>query len=116
MKAYLSFFSPRRAASDLRVFMGTRGQHRPGFLLAALLATGGIIFVFSKDAHFERPYERHIIYVEQWPLTRTDEEIRAQQKIDAAKKAIEQAKLDKLQKARQAEFKKIDDALTRWGL
>ncbi|MBX9795400.1 MAG: hypothetical protein K2Y03_00785 [Sphingomonas sp.] len=96
--------------------MARRPRHQFRFLLAALAGTLAILFVFSRDAHFERPYKRNIIYVEQWPLTRTDEEVRAQQRIDAAKKAVEQAKLDKLQKARQAEFKKIDDALTRWGL
>jgi hypothetical protein len=81
----------------------------------ALAVTLLILFAFVKDSHFEKPYERNIIYVEQWPITRTDEQIKAQQKIDQAKRNIAKAELDKRRKAKQAEFKRLDDKLEKWG-
>ena len=86
-----------------------------GTSLLALAITFIILWMFVKDSHFEKAYEPNIIYVEQWPLTRTDAQIKAQQKIDEAKKHIEQAAREKKQAQRRAEFKKVDDALTRWG-
>lgn len=111
----LRYFSPIRAYRDLRFFLATRRRHEVWFLLLSLAITVTILWMFVKDSHFEKPYERNIVYVEQWPLTRTDEQIKAQQKIDQAKRNIERAELEKKQAKRRAEFKKVDDALTRWG-
>ncbi|TGX53262.1 hypothetical protein E5A73_10415 [Sphingomonas gei] len=113
--AFLKNLSPTGAFRDLRLFFGTRRPHQFGFMGLALAVTGVILFVFFKDNHFERPYERNIIYVEQWPITRTDEQIKAQQKIDQAKKAIQRAEFEKRRKAKQAEFKRLDDKLESWG-
>ena len=113
---FLRYLSPLRAYRDLRFFLATRKPYELWFMVLAMVVTLLILAGFVKDSHFERPYERNIIYVEQWPITRTDEQIRAQQKIDQAKKAIERAELEKKQKARQAEFKRLDDKLESWGL
>jgi len=112
---FLRFFSPSAAYRDLRLFLATRRQHELWFLMLALATTVIIIFAFFKDANFKKPYERNIIYVEQWPITRTDEQIKAQQKIDQAKKHIQQAELQKQREAKQAEFKRVDDKLESWG-
>ena len=79
---FLKFFSPVAAYRDLRVFLATRRRHELWFMALSLAITLLVIFVFFKDSHFEKPYERNIIYVEQWPITRTDDQIRAQQKIE----------------------------------
>jgi hypothetical protein len=50
-----------------------------------------------------------LIYVESWPANRTDEQIKAEQKID-------QAARDKAKAERQRQFKKLDDQLERLGL
>lgn len=112
---FLKFFSPVTAWRDLRFFLATRKRHELGFLALSLVVTLLILVAFVKDSHFEKPYERNIIYVEQWPITRTDEQIRAQQKIDQAKRNIEKAELEKRRKAKQAEFKRLDDKLESWG-
>lgn len=112
---FLKYFSPVTAYRDLRVFFATRRRHELWFMALSLAVTTLIIFAFFKDANFKKPYERNIIYVEQWPLTRTDEQIKAQQKIDQAKKTIQLAELKKKREAKQAEFKKVDDKLTSWG-
>lgn len=112
---FLKFFSPLAAWRDLRLFLATRRRHELWFMALSLAVTTLIIFVFFKDANFQKPYERNIIYVEQWPITRTDEQIRAQQKIDQAKKAIQLAELKKRREAKQAEFKRLDDKLEKWG-
>lgn len=115
--SFLGRFSPFAAIRDLRRFLAARGKHELifGFLAVAVTATLIIGFVLdSKD--LTKPWERDIMYVQDWPLDRSLEQIRAQQKIDMEKRKIEEAKLEKLQRERQAEFKKIDDALTRLGI
>lgn len=113
--AFLRFFSPVRAYRDLRFFLSNRQRHELWFLALSLVITLAVIWAFQKDSHFDKPYERNIIYVEQWPITRTDEQIKAQQKIDEAKRTIQRAELEKRRKERQAEFKRLDDAMERWG-
>jgi hypothetical protein len=113
---YLSRFSPVRAYRDLRFFLATRQPHEMWFLVAAMAITGFLIYAFAKDSHFEPVYRPQITYVEQWPLSRTDAEIRAQQAID---EPIKQRRLKaerEAREARQREFKKVDDAMERWGL
>ncbi|AQR74617.1 hypothetical protein [Sphingomonas sp. LM7] len=112
---FLRFFSPLGAYRDLRSFLATRRRHEVGFLGLSLALTLLILWAFVKDSHFEKPYERNIIYVEQWPITRTDDQIRKQQVIDEAKRNIEKAALEKKRKQRQAEFKRLDDKLEKWG-
>lgn len=114
---FFARFSPLAALADLRAFFAARRRHELWFLACSAALTAGIILALIKDAsEFKRPYKPNIIYVEQWPATRTDEEVRAQQKIDQARKHAEQAQLEALKKKRQAEFKKVDDALKQWGI
>lgn len=116
--SFLKRFSPVDAYRDLRFFLATRKRHELWFMVLALAVTLLILFVFVKDSAIgtAKPYERNIIYVEQWPLTRTDEQIKAQQKIDQAKRNILKAELEKKRKAKQDEFKKVDNWLTDHGL
>ena len=111
----LKYFSPLRAYRDLRLFLATRKRHELWFMALAAAITVLILSGFVADSRIEREYRPNIIYVESWPLTRTDEQIRAQQKIDQAKRNIEKAELEKRRKAKQAEFKKVDDWLTNHG-
>ena len=112
----LRHLSPLRAYHDLRLFLSHRRPHQWAFLALAVTLTGLWIWAFVHDSHFERPYRREIIYVQDWRLDRTDEEIRAQQKIDEAKRQKEQAELEARRARIQAEFKKLDDGMTAWGL
>lgn len=112
---FLKLLSPIRAIRDLRFFLSQRKQHELWFMLLAMAVTLGILWVFAKDSYVATPYERNIIYAESWPITRSEAEIKAQQKIDQAKKHIAEEELAKRRKAKQAEFKKVDDWLTNHG-
>jgi hypothetical protein len=108
--------SPLRAVRDLRLFLAQRERHELWFLIAAIAITAFFIYGFAKDSHVEKVYRPNIVYVQQWTLDRTDDQIKAQQKIDEAKRVIEQRKTEAEQAKNRAEFKKIDDALNKWGI
>jgi hypothetical protein len=117
--ADMDFFgrmSPLRAYRDLRQFLAGRESYELVFLMAAMLITGFFIYAFARDSAVEPTYKRDIVYVEQWTADRTDAQIRAQQAIDAPIKAKLLAEQKAAQERRQAGFKKMDDAMSRWGL
>jgi len=108
--------SPIRAINDLRAFLSGRPPYEIVFLMAAIVITAFFIYLFARNDYGTPPYKPDIIYVEQWPANRTDAEIRAAQKIDQKVKAKRLAEEQAARDKKQAEFKKLDDALTRWGL
>jgi len=112
---FLRRFAPGRAYRDLRLFLATRQPYELGFLALAVAVTGFFVFAFAHDSAVPKVYRPDIIYVEQWPLTRTDAEIRAQQKIDGAAKTRRLAEQAEAEKERQASFKRLDDRLKRYG-
>nr|WP_286207769.1 hypothetical protein [Hephaestia sp. MAHUQ-44] len=107
--------SPLRAYRDLRLFLGQRHPHQVLFGLLAIVVTGLILGGFYHDSHFEKPYKRNIIYVEQWRADRSDAEILAQQKIDMKIKAKQIAEFEAAREKRRAQFERIDNQLTAWG-
>lgn len=108
--------SPRGALSDLREVLRMRHGYQWGFMGAALVVTVLILLGLAKDAYFEKPYEREIIYVQSWRADRSLAEIVAQQKIDQAKREKEQAIAKEKAEKRRLEWKKIDDNLKRYGI
>ncbi|WP_448662557.1 hypothetical protein ACG3SL_18115 [Sphingomonas sp. CJ20] len=113
--SFLRKISPIGAIRDLRMFLAQRRPHELWFMMLSMAITLVVLFVFVKDSHIEVPYKRNIIYAESWPITRTDDEIRADRKIDNAKRAVLLAEAEKKRKQRQEEFKRVDDTLTKWG-
>lgn len=113
---FLSRLSPIRAYKDLRSFLLGRERYELGFLILAVLLTGGFMFAFLRDSNVKPAYHPRIQYVQQWTLDRTDSQIRAQQVIDQAAKEKRLAGEHAEQAARQAEFKKLDDRLKGYGL
>ena len=115
--SFLARFSPLRAVRDLRVFLAQREKHELGFFALALAITGVVLFAFLRDANdIKVPYRPTIVYVEQWPLSRTDAQIRAQQKIDQVAKEKRLADQKAQQAQVQAQYKKMDDHLKALGL
>jgi hypothetical protein len=112
----LSRFSPTRAVRDLWRFLSTRKRYEFYLMIPALLITGMLVAVFSRDSNVQPEREPTIIYVQSWPADRSDAEIIAQQKVDKIKKDREQADLAAKQKERQQQFKKMDDWLTKHGI
>lgn len=113
---YFSRFNPFRAWRDLRDFLLGRGRTELIALAGAALVTSVMIGVFLRYSAPEVHRPPTIIYVRSWPLSRSDDDIKAQQKIDLVEQTKAQAEFDARQKKRQAQFKKIDDALRRWGI
>ena len=113
--SFFGRFSPVRAIRDLRFFLSQRQPYELVFLMIAVGITGFFIYAFARDDYVPVPYKPNIIYVEQWPADRTDVQIKAQQKIDYVKKKERLAEEKAAQDQRRAEFKKVDDALTKWG-
>lgn len=113
---YFARFSPFRAIQDLRIFLSQRQSYELVFLFLSIVVTTLLIAGFIHDSHEERVYKREITYFQSWPLTRTDEEIRAQQKIDLPKELARKAEAERRAKERQEQFKRYDDALKKWGL
>ena len=110
----LRYFSIPRAYRDVRRFMLTRKPYELWFLLAAMAVTLLILLAFAHDSNFKRAYHENIIYVQSWPLNRSEAQILAQQKIDAAKKAKQEAVIEKAEKERQAQFQRLNNEVSPW--
>jgi len=111
----LRFFSVTRAYRDVkRLLLSRRKPYEIWFLVLAMAITVAIIAAFVHDSRFKQPYHEDIIYVQSWPLNRSEAEILAQQKIDAAKKAREQAAIEKAAKERQEQFQRLDNEIGGW--
>lgn len=113
---FFSRMSPVRAYKDLRLFLATREKYEFGFLALAMAITGFLIYAFYRDSNIPTEYKRNIIYVEQWKADRSDAQIRAQQAIDGPIKAKALAEQKAAQDRRRAQFKQVDDQMTKWGL
>lgn len=77
---------PTALIADVRRFLADGGRHRLLFGALAIAMPLLIIALFVRDARDLGP-GRTITYVTQWPATRTDAEIVAQQKVDQKLKA-----------------------------
>ena len=112
---FLSRMSPIRAFQDLRFFLQGRQPYELIFFALSVVITGSVIFAFYSDSRVAPEYKRNIVYVEQWAATRTDAEIRAQQAIDAPKKAKLLAEQEEANRKRREGFKRLDEQMSRWG-
>jgi hypothetical protein len=95
------------AFGDLRLFMSTLGRRHYIAALASMVITVFLVWGFYRESYAVA--EPQIVYVESWPANRTDAEIQADQKKDAAERHRQQAE-------RQAAFKQLDDFNKRIGL
>ena len=96
--------SPRALWADLRAFARQRSRHQWIAAFFALVMPIIIVVGFYYDAQTNILPGEQIVYVENWPANRTDEQIIAQQRID-------QAKREEAQKARQEQFKRLEERL-----
>lgn len=113
--AFFARLSPIRAITDLRSYLAGRPSYEIGFLALAIVITGVFLYLFSRDDIPPPAYQPDIVYVQQWPLSRTDAEIRAAQVVDQKVKTQRLAAEKAEQEKRKAEFRKLDNALTKWG-
>lgn len=96
--------SPRAAARDLVAYVRHGGREQLWAAAMALLITIIIVIVFFVDASINTAPPPRIVYVESWPASRSDAEIKADQAKDEAER---QAAL----KQRQREFQNLENKL-----
>lgn len=97
-------------ADAKRLWKNSTRRYKLVFGAAAIGMTSLVITGFILESRWGvMPEGPQVVYASDWSLNRTDEEIRKQQWIDAAEKR-------KADEARRAQWKKLDDALTRHGL
>ncbi len=94
--------SPAAAWRDLKAFLGQQGRHKVVFGLIAIAMPALIIWGFYVDANIKP--KPQIVYVENWPADRTDEQIKAEQKID-------QARRDKAAAERRKQYQELEKRL-----
>lgn len=96
--------SPRTLWSDTRSFLRQRSRHQMIAAFFAVVMPLTIVVGFYFDAQTNIMPGEQIVYAENWPATRTDAEIIAQQKID-------QERRDKALAERQRQFKELEKRL-----
>jgi hypothetical protein len=101
--------SPRALWADLKAFWRDRPRHQWIAAILAVLVPIGIVVTFLIDSNTNlRPIEQ-VIYVDSWPATRSDDEIKAKQRVDLRnREAAEQR--------RRQEFQRLDEGLNRLGI
>jgi len=101
--------APRALVQDLRAFWSTRPR---GHWVAALLAaamTSGIVIAFLVDSRSMGETREQVIFINSWPATRTDAEIRAQQKADLDERTRAEAE-------HRRQLQRLDQNLNRLGI
>jgi hypothetical protein len=101
--------TPRALIEDLRTFW--RGRP-PGHWIAALLAatmTAGIVIAFLIDSRSMGETRETVIFVDSWPASRTDAEIRAKQQADLAERSRAEAE-------HRRQLQRLDQNLNRLGI
>ena len=94
---------------DLSNFWRGRPRHQWVAGTLAVLIPIGIGVGFYFDAKTNLAPGPRVIMVESWPMSRTDEEIRAKQKVDLRRR-------EEAEERRRREFQQLDESLNRLGI
>ena len=92
---------PRAALSDLKAFLRQRSREQVIAAALAVLVTLIIVIIFFVDSKINTAPPQQVVYVENFPASRTDADIKADQK-----KASEERR--KAEEARRQEFQKLE--------
>jgi hypothetical protein len=101
--------SPRALANDLRNFWRARPR---GHWIAALLAaamTAGIVIAFLVDSRSMGETREQVIFLDSWPVDRTDAQIRAKQQADLDERTRAEAE-------HRRQLRRLDENLNRLGI
>ena len=101
--------SPRVLWNDLRAFWRDRPRHQYVAAFLAILVPIGIVTVFFLDSRTNLMPRQTLQFVNSWPASRSDAEIQAKQKADAAL-------LEARRRERREQFQRIDNNLNRLGI
>lgn len=101
--------SPRALWRDMAAFWRYRPRHQWIAAILALMVPIGIVAVFYIDSGTNLGPRRTVTVVESWPASRTDEQIKADQR-------RRQAEDDRRARERQERFRRWDENLNRLGI
>ncbi len=101
--------TPRVLWTDLKAFWQQRPRHQWLAGTLAILIPIGILVSFYFDAQTNIQPPAQIIFVDNWPADRSDEDIKAKQQSDLEERRA-------LQAERQRQFKQLDERLNRLGI
>ncbi len=107
---------PSVALADLLTVLRAQSAHKVGFALLAItipLFLVALILLSGKEVEYKPP---KVIFVENWRADRTDAQIKAQQKIDTAKRKVDDAADAARMAKERAEWKKVQDRMKAIGL
>jgi len=101
--------SPRALWADLRLFWSTRPRHQWGAALLAVAIPISIFTAFYFDAQTNILPPEELTFIDSWRADRSDAEIKAKQKADAAAREARR-------RERQRQFQELDQSLNRMGI
>jgi hypothetical protein len=100
---------PKALWADIRAFSAQRSRYQWAGMAVAIVMPLLIVAAFFHDSSHGVQPGPQLIYAESWPATRTDDQIKADQKRD-------QARREAAMKERQRQFRKLDKDLDRLGI
>ena len=100
---------PRALWNDLRAFWSQRPRHQWVAATLAVLIPIGILVMFYYDARTNIAPGPRVIFLDSWSANRTDEEIKAKQKVDLERR-------EAAEERRRQEFQRLDESLNRLGI
>lgn len=103
---------PRRAFADLRDFLGQPTRHKLVFAVLSITLTLGLIVAVWKQFESKRAWQQpDIVYVKQWPGSRTRLQVEEQQARDLPGELAEKRAMEKALAERRAQFQRVADAM-----
>jgi len=109
MAFFLRPSGPRALWKDLASFWRSRPRGQWVAAVLALSATSAIVLGFYLDSRSLQQTREQVIFVDSWPATRSDAEIRAKQKAD-------RAELEAAREAHRRQLERLDQSLNRLGI
>jgi len=100
---------PRVLWRDLRAFWSHRPRHQWIAGTLALVIPAAILVAFYFDGKTNIAPGEQVIFVDSWPQSRTDAEIKAKQKADLARR-------EAAEEERRRQFQRLDESLNRLGI
>lgn len=101
MAVFPPMFGPRAALADLKAFLRQRSREQVIAAALAVLVTIIILIIFFVDSKINTAAPPTVVFVENYPATRTDAEIKADQK-----KASEERR--KAEEAKRKQFQELE--------
>lgn len=91
---------PRALWQDLRIFLAARSRHQWVAAVAAIVMPVAILILFYFDGKSTTMEHPRVIYVDSWSASRSDDEIRAAQRVRQERQRAEAAE-------RQRQYKEL---------